>query len=246
MPALFRVFAIVAVVASMSTISACRRAETPSGQPSKRRFPPRESLYNRVILLVDSTGSFKEYRQEALELAQRLVDQLGRQRRRHWEKPDSIKVIAIDARPEAVWQGTPKDLRDQLATTAGETSLANLLGQRHDGQWTDLHGSLNMAIDELNRAPLAAGNYLFTFSDLVHDMPDTGAFSAPSVEQVRWDALPKGTVFGAFYVPDGRHIAWENALRPYVESGVLKSVYAKDPPESRNATLATVAKPNGY
>jgi len=248
MLAFARAVALVAVVASVLMVPACRRPDSASGTPpqTKRRIPPRESLYNRVILLVDTTASFKEYRQEALELAQRLVDQLGRQRRRHWETPDSIKVIAIDARPAAVWQGTPKDLRSQLTTTVGSMSLVTLLGQRGYGQWTDLIAALNLAIDELNREPVAAGNWLFVLSDLEHSTLGTGELTTPPVDRIRWDALPKGTVFGAFYVPEGRHIAWENALRPYVQSGVLRSAYAKDPAESRNATLAAIAKPTGY
>lgn len=205
--------------------------------------PDADKVFNKILILFDSSGSFEKYIPEATEKIQELVDKIASERVKTWEKRDFVELISIDAHPEVIWAGDTKQLKQQLVSVA----IPKLFEKRKEyGECTDVEGAFNLAIEKIQTPPIAQANYIFVFSDLIHEPPDTSGrpvppkHPSPPPEGINWQQLDAKTAISAFWVADEQIRAWKNAL----SSKHLQCKFAFfNPAESKNAPLVRPEKP---
>ncbi len=170
--------------------------------------------YNRIVAVIDASGTFRNHQFEAIQKVQWLMDGIAETKDHRYQSPDEVYLISLDSRPEVIWYGKKHQL-DQLS----EERLLELFGKRRAySACTDIAKAFNLATQKLNREPSPAAKYLFVFSDLI-DEPTVAvksgckAPSRPSLppDDIRWDRLTD-TSINVFWAPDGQIEAWESTL----------------------------------
>lgn len=126
-----------------------------------------ENLHNRIVIIVDASGSFRGRAPEAVEQIVRLFNELTerRERRSRGKGADEIYVIAIDSSPDIIMQGDLAMLRgiDRRGW------IQRFEARKGFGACTDVAAAFELATAILARQPDVVGKYLFSFSDLVHE-----------------------------------------------------------------------------
>lgn len=196
--------------------------------------------FNRVVVIIDSSGTFRNHQYEALQKMQGLMEKIAEKKERRYQEPDEIYLISLDSRPEVIWYGKKRQL-EQLS----KKKLSEILGARRAySNCTDITKAFNLASQKLNREPFPAAKWLFVFSDLIDEPPvsenDCKAPSRPSFppESIRWDTLIDGnTSIGVFWAPDDQIQAWETSL-----SDLGANIRFYNAAEAENAELPVPAK----
>lgn len=196
--------------------------------------------FNRVAVIIDSSGTFRNHQYEALQKMQGLMEKIAEKKDRRYQEPDEIYLISLDSRPEVIWYGKKHQL-EQLT----EERLSAILGARRTyNNCTDITKAFNLASQKLNREPSPAAKWLFVFSDLIDEPPVSGngckAPSRPSFppDSIRWDTLIDGnTSIGVFWAPDVQIQAWETSL-----SDLGANIRFYNAAEAQNADLPTPPK----
>lgn len=198
----------------------------------------RPKPFNRVAIIVDASGTFKDHQFAAIKKARILLEEIADKKEKRFEEPDEVYLISLDAKPEVIWYGK----RQQLAQLTEEKISYIFRERRVFGNCTDIAKAFNLASHKLNRDPEATSKYLFVFSDLI-DEPQTSGTKCkspgrPSLppENMDWDALT-GTAIGVFWTPDDQIQAWEKAL---ADKGVSIRFY--NAAEAENAELPAPRK----
>ncbi len=171
--------------------------------------------FNRIVVLVDASQSFKSRRLDAIERTQQLVHQLGTRRAKRWEAADQVVIISLDAIPEVLWEGNTRSL-----STASRNDWASRFKARSDyAGCTDVQAALELALTKLEGTPRATGKYLIGFSDLVHEPPthSPSACKPPKLPSVppadfAWDRLADVS-FSMFWLPAGQKLAWDRVMK---------------------------------
>lgn len=177
--------------------------------------PVQSGPFNRIVVLVDASGSFKQRRLEAVERTQQLVQQLTARKAKRWEAVDQIVIISLDAIPEILWEG---DVRALAQIKRGDWALR--FNARSDyARCTDVDAALNLALTALERAPQPAGKYLIGFSDLIHEPPlqSPSKCKPPTLPSVpgkdfAWDRLADVSV-AMFWLPPSQKLAWDRSMK---------------------------------
>jgi hypothetical protein len=110
-----------------------------------------------------------------------LLEALAETKVHRWEPAaDRITLISLDAIPEALWQGTLRDLKkmDRKARTARFQARAD------STKCTDVSAAFRLAVQDLDGDARYVGKYLFAFTDLIHEPPMT------SIKKCRPPARP--------------------------------------------------------
>jgi hypothetical protein len=170
--------------------------------------------FNRIVIEVDASGSYKGRQSEALAKAKVLLDSMARRELTRWEKGDEVVIISLDAIPEVIWQGSPQALGEinpaaWVKRFGGRTDYANC---------TDIESGFKLAAREFNSEPIPAKKYLFIFSDLIHEPP----LASPSICQkpqspslpakdFSWDQFADVSV-SVFWVPPVQKLGWSRIV----------------------------------
>jgi hypothetical protein len=174
----------------------------------------RQGPVNRVVVVVDCSGSFKARRMEAIQATTNLLKSMGETKLHRWETGNSeVALIALDAMPEVIWKGDLKKLQktDRKEWTDRFNARKDLTG------CTDVKGALELAAAELQGDPSLVSKYLFVFSDLVHEPPTTSvsrcekALYGPSPD-LPWGAFEDVSV-SVFWVPANIKLTWDRAVK---------------------------------
>lgn len=174
----------------------------------------RQGPVNRVVVVVDCSGSFKPRRMEAIQATTRLLESMAQNKLHRWETGGSeIVLIALDAMPEIIWKGGLKKLKE-----ADRTDWTDRFNARNDlAGCTDVTAALDLAARELEGNPALLNKYLFIFSDLVHEPPTTSvkrcqrAFYGPGSD-IPWAAFQDVSV-SVFWVPPDIKLTWDRAVK---------------------------------
>lgn len=196
-------------------------------------FAEKPKPFNRVVVIIDSSGSFKNHQYEAIERVQELIEKMANRKERRYEAPDEVYIISLDAKPEVIWAGKREHL-GQLT----KPRLSKLFNERSRySDCTDVASAFNLAAHKLNREPAPTAKWLFVFSDLM-DEPETSSGNCrvperPSLpsDKIKWDNLAD-TSIGVFWASDSQIMAWEEAL---ADKGLSIKFY--DRAEALNAEL---------
>lgn len=169
---------------------------------------------NRVVVVVDCSGSFKARRMEAIQATTKLLESMAETKLHRWETANSeVVLIALDAMPEVIWKGDLKKLKktDRKEWIDRFNARKDLTG------CTDVKAALELAATELEGDPSLIRKYLFVFSDLVHEPPTTSvrrcekALCGPSPD-LSWGAFEDVSV-SVFWVPANIKLTWDRAVK---------------------------------
>lgn len=184
---------------------------TPSVQGAEKRFKP----FNRIVVLLDASGSFQRRQDEALDKTATLLAGLAAHKAKRWEQADEIKIVSLDAIPETVWEGTPA----QLAKMEKADWAERFKARQDYAKCTDVMAGLELAASLLEGEPVPAEKYLFVFSDLIHEPPigvptKCQAPKMPSVpgKDFAWDRMADIKV-AVFWMPPVQKMAWDRAMK---------------------------------
>lgn len=171
--------------------------------------------FNRVTILIDASGSYRNRQAEAVSKTAGLLKGLAEQEHKRWEKADEVIIISLDAAPEVIWRGAPA----ALAAVDRDEWVARFKGRSDYAACTDVAAGLNLAAKELNAGGAATNRYLFVFSDLLDERPIRGvsACAAPRAtpgDDVDWEAL-KPLSISVFWLPVNQKMAWDAALKAH-------------------------------
>lgn len=199
--------------------------------------------HNRVVLIIDGSGSYKARQTEAVERAVTLLEGMAQTKLHRWEPAtDSISLISLDAIPEVLWQGALQDLKklDRAAWTnrfRARTDYANC---------TDVSMAFRLAVQHLEGDPRSVSKYLFVFSDLIHEPPTTSIAACqrpkrPSLppDDFPWGALQDVSV-AVFWVPPDQKLAWRRVVE---EHGLTTNFALYSTSESTEVTIAAPPRP---
>lgn len=180
-------------------------------QAAEKRVKP----FNRVVVLLDASGSFQRRQDEALAKTETLLAGMAAHKAKRWEQADEIKIVSLDAIPETIWEGTPAQLAKM-----GKADWAERFKARQDyAKCTDVVAGLELAASLFEGEPLPTEKYLFVFSDLIHEPPigvptKCQAPKVPSVpgKDFAWDRLAD-IKLAVFWMPPAQKMAWDRAMK---------------------------------
>ncbi len=169
--------------------------------------------FNRIVVLIDGSGSYAERQMDAIQKTQRLLGSIASTELRRWEAGDEVVIIALDAIPEVIWRGHTRQLAD-ADLAQWETRFR---ARRDYSACTDVTTAFRLAAQELERAPEPTARYLAAFTDLLHEPPTSSSRTCRPVTRVGppadfpWDALLNTSV-SVFWVPIDQKLAWQRAV----------------------------------
>lgn len=168
-----------------------------------------DRAYNRIVIAIDSSGSYKNRQQDALAKASVMLGELEARGGKRGARPDEVIVIALDALPEIIWKGD----RKALGSESRAAWLERFKGRTDYAACTDIEVGLELATRTL-REDAAATKYLIAFTDLIHEPPKKKgrgcvAPKKPSIpgEEFDWSAF-EGISTSVFWVPFEQKKAW--------------------------------------
>lgn len=173
--------------------------------------------FNRFVILIDASGSYKARQAEAVAKASGLLAGLAAQKHKRWDRADEVLILSLDASPEVIWQGSPAD----LDAVGRDEWVSRFKGRSDYAGCTDVAAGLNLAAQKLNAGPVPTNRYLFVFSDLIDERPTSGVSSCASPrpvpgEDIDWSAL-KPISISAFWLPAEQKMAWDTAFKSHGE-----------------------------
>lgn len=196
--------------------------------------------FNRVAVVIDSSGTFTSHQFEAIDKVKKLLDMMAEQREKRYQSPDEIYLISLDSKPDVIWYGQRRQL-EQLTPE----KLARLFGERRKYRYcTDVAAAFNLASYKLNRDPLPAAKYLLVFSDLIDEPPVSGSTcklpSKPSLpsDDISWESMADSSIM-VFWAPDDQIRAWETSLAAkgvtmkFYNAAEAQNVELQAPPKAR-------------
>lgn len=181
---------------------------------------------NHVVIIVDSSGSFRSRVSDALEQVRGLLDGLATRKVHRWEPAtDRIWIVSLDALPGVLWHGTVADLK-----TLDEAAwLARFEGRSDFSHCTDVTAAFRLAARVLGEESRFVAKYIWAFSDLIDEPPTETirtcrAPRLPSLpnDEFPWEQL-RGVAVSVFWMPPNQVLAWRRAAE---ERGLADSSLA--------------------
>lgn len=201
---------------------------------------------NRVVLLIDDSGTFRNQQTEAIEKAVAYLDVLGRREQKRWEtSTDKIAVISIDAMPDVIWEGNLLDLKKQ----SPDAWVKRFKARKDYSACTDVAGAFRLAAKYLDGDARTTSKYVVAFSDLIEELPEGSPFKcqpqryAPAVG-FPWESFRSAgvTVLG---IPAKQRLLWQRAasdqgifIRFYTESETATAELQPPPKKTVEPTAA--------
>jgi len=192
--------------------------------------------FNRVVIGVDTSGSYKSRTAEAIVKARTLLDEMAKRRVRRWEASDQIVVISIDAIPEVIWEGTTKE----LASIDPAAWAKRFQGRADYSACTDVERFFALSASKLSADPAPVEKYLVVFSDLKAepplDSPKKCSRPLPAAQVAKvidWDQFSDVSM-SVFWMPIAMKHAWLKALS---EQGASSGIKLYSDSESGNQLL---------
>ncbi|OPX19391.1 MAG: hypothetical protein BZ151_09515 [Desulfobacca sp. 4484_104] len=168
--------------------------------------------YNKVAILIDGSGSYKNRQAQAVAQAVALLEEMAQAKFRRWEQSDEIILIALDAIPDVIFQGSLKELK----TVAPDAWVARFKARADYVQHTDLVAAFNLALRHIEGDPRYVSKHLIAFTDLIHDpsggpAPKKGK-AAPPPAEFPFAGL-EGVAVTILWCPYPQKQAWLPVLR---------------------------------
>lgn len=205
-------------------------------QPCYAEVVRASAPFNRVVIGIDASGSYKARSAEAIGKARSLLDGMAKRRVKRWEASDQIVVISLDAIPEVMWEGTAKE----LANVDPATWTKRFQGRADYAACTDVERFFALSASKLSAEPAPAEKYLVVFSDLKPEPPlaspkkcSKPLSPAQVAKALDWDQFSDVSV-AVFWMPIAMKHAWLKAL---TDQGVNSGIRLYSESESGNQPL---------
>lgn len=160
--------------------------------------------FNHIVILYDTTGSFKAHLDEAWGWVERLLKKFRKGRQ------DQITLIRLDGEPRVLF-----DLSAREVEEAHQKFLALKEGSK--GCCTDVAGAFNLAAFVLKRDRWAGRKVLLVFSDLIHEPQGR---PVPPPRELDWGGL-QGVELVAYFVAPEQISPWKQLLELHKIQGEL-------------------------
>lgn len=157
--------------------------------------------FNRIVVMLDASGSFKDRRMEAVQKASELIDRVSNTKTKRYEGKDEVIVISLDSIPETIWSGT----REQLKNESSQYWKQRFEARSDYQNCTDIENGFILAAQELHKDPQATNLYLFSFTDLINEPP---AGSATKCQPVTLPSLPSAEFPWDAFADVETHVLW--------------------------------------
>lgn len=173
-----------------------------------------DAPFNRIVIIIDSSGSYRSRQDEALAMANRLLNGVANRPRRHWQGSDEVRIIALDGLPETIWSGAAADLGEG----APATWVRRFGGRRDFVYCTDVRAAFDRALEELSSGRTPTKKYIFIFSDLLSEPPTTTLRNCASpratlgADEFDYSRLSDVHI-AAFWLPAEQKRAWDETFR---------------------------------
>lgn len=195
---------------------------------------------NRVAIVIDSSGSYRDRQAEAVDRAVALLEGMAKAELQRWEKGmDQIALISLDALPEVIWQGSLRELKalDRKAVIARFKVRTDYAG------CTDVTAAFRLAARFLEGDPRYTHKYLFAFSDLIAERPTDSLRRCrkpqPVPEDFPWEMLKGIRDIEVLWVPPDQKLAWQRAAQ---EHGLEGAFHLYTSAESGQVSISTPPK----
>jgi hypothetical protein len=171
---------------------------------------------NKIVLVLDSSGSFKNRQAEAVKRSVQLLEALSATKLKRWEtETDQVAIVALDSMPEVIWNGTGKELKE----ADGQQWAARFAARKNMSGCTDLTKAVTLALAHLDGDPRFVSKYLIVFSDLIHEPPTSSLKTCAKCQYAPpagfpWDAL-EGISVSVFGLPDEQKFTWSKAVEQH-------------------------------
>lgn len=207
-----------------------------------------EQVGTRVVVILDTSGSFAKQAPAAGEKIVQLLDDWSKQRVQRGNHPqDELRLIALDASPDVVYRTTLSDINK-----TGPAGWRAIVGARSGyAGCTDVEAGFRKAVELFQAAPAAAANYLIVASDLIDEPIDPRSVGRGRLRclpprptppaGMPWQELARLQVKGfATWLPTTQAIVWKKAL---ADNGLSEVLHVFDNFESGIQNLPTPERP---
>lgn len=157
--------------------------------------------FNRIVVMLDASGSFKSRRMEAVQKASGLIEKISNTQSKRFEGKDEVIVISLDAIPETVWSGT----KDELKSSSPKDWMQRFEARSDYQYCTDIENGFILASQEIHKQPHTTGLYLFAFTDLINEPP---AGSATKCQPAKLPSLPSAEFPWNAFSDVETHVMW--------------------------------------
>jgi hypothetical protein len=177
--------------------------------------PPAEPI-NKIVIVVDVSGSYARRLPDAVTRATRLVEDIATTKTNRWDTSlDQLTIVALDAMPSVLWNGDLKELKTLEPGFWSE----RLKGRSDYSRCTDVPAAFQLAAKSLEGDPRAVSKYVFAFTDLINEPPtnDVRTCTTPRLpsgpsEEFPWESLSDASV-STFWLPPNQALAWRRAAQ---------------------------------
>ena len=194
-----------------------------------------------VAVIIDGSGTFARQRDAAVARTIELLDSMAATKLHRWETgADHVTLIALDALPEVIWEGTLHELK----ALDHERWAARFDARSDFTHCTDVAAAFRLAADALGVGAGLVRKYVFAFSDLIHEPPTTSVRSCAAPRALPpatfpWDELG-GVSVSVFWAPADQVLAWRRVVD---ERGLGASFRVHSVSESAEIPLVAPPRP---
>lgn len=173
----------------------------------------RPEPFNKVVVIVDASGSYSSRRIEAIDRAVALLSSMSQKKLHRWESAsDRVTIISLDAIPEALWEGSLHELK----TMDSEFWTAHFQARTDYVGCTDVTAAFRLAARHLDGDPRYVHKYLFVFSDLIDEPPTDSIYRPRKPSRLPtgdfpWEALRDVSV-SVFWAPPEQKLIWHRTV----------------------------------
>lgn len=196
---------------------------------------------NKVVIIIDGSGSYKKRRTEAIHKAVDLLDSMAQRKLYRWDTgSDSITIISLDAIPEAIWSGN----LTQLKQMPPDFWANRFKGRKDLDGCTNVGEAFHQANDYLEGDSRSISKYLFVFSDLLNEPPTSSVKKCAKPNSMPpsdfpWESF-KDVSVSAFWVPADHKLTWQKFIK---EHGLEQSFKLHSDTESYEVAIAPPPRP---
>lgn len=204
---------------------------------------PTAEPINKVVIVVDASGSYAKRLPDAVTRATRLVEDIAAAKTNRWDTSlDQVTIVALDAMPSVLWNG---DLNELKALEPGFWT-ERLKGRSDYSRCTDVPAAFQLAAKSLEGDPRNVAKYVFAFTDLINEPPtnDVRTCTPPRLpsgpsEEFPWESLSDASV-STFWLPPNQALTWRRAAQ---ERGLGETFAFYTLSESASAPIPAPPRP---
>lgn len=200
-------------------------------------------IQNAVAVVIDSSGSYRDKFQSAIDRATVLLEEMSETELHRWDKDtDVITLITLDAIPEVIWEGSLQELRALDASY-----WQHRFTSRSDYMYcTDVGRAFHLAVKSVEGDASLATKYIFIFSDAIHEPPKDSirrcippTFPSPPPNDMPWEALADCSVH-MFWMPPEQKLFWHRFI---IQKGLEENFSFYTPSEMNSIIISAPPRP---